>query len=82
MAIYVDGPPHDYPDRQARDRQQTTSMEDAGWTVIRFGHAGDWVEIVAATQAFLEMAHDIRRWFPDWRWIMTFAVGSLIGDGS
>jgi len=47
VAIYVDGPPHDYPDRQARDRQQTTSMEDAGWTVIRFGHAGDWVEIVS-----------------------------------
>jgi len=42
VAIYVDGPPHDYPDRQERDRQQTNSMEDAGWTVIRFNLHDDW----------------------------------------
>lgn len=42
VAIYVDGPPHDYPDRQERDQQQTARMEDAGWTVIRFGHRDDW----------------------------------------
>jgi len=46
VAIYVDGPPHDYPDRQVRDRQQTDCMEDAGWTVIRFGHRDDWEQIV------------------------------------
>ena len=46
VAVYVDGPPHDYPDRQVRDRQQTNCMEDAGWTVIRFGHRDDWEQIV------------------------------------
>lgn len=46
VAIYVDGPPHDYPDRKVRDHQQTTCMEDAGWTVIRFGHVDNWEEIM------------------------------------
>jgi len=41
--IYVDGPHHDYPDRQSRDAQQMESLEDRGFTVIRFGHATDWV---------------------------------------
>ena len=46
VAIYVDGPPHDYTDRQQRDRQLTTCMEDAGWTVIRFGHSDIWENIL------------------------------------
>lgn len=41
-AIYVDGPPHDYPERQQRDRQQTNCMEDLGYIVIRFGVDDDW----------------------------------------
>jgi len=46
-AIYIDGPPHDYADRQARDLQQTEAMEDYGYTVIRFSHADDWGQIAA-----------------------------------
>jgi very-short-patch-repair endonuclease len=46
-AIYIDGPPHDYADRQARDRQQTEAMEDYGYTVIRFSHADHWEQIIA-----------------------------------
>ena len=46
-AIYIDGPPHDYADRQARDLQQSEAMEDYGYTVIRFGHADDWGQIAA-----------------------------------
>ena len=46
-AIYVDGPTHDFPDRQQRDREVTTKMEDAGFIVIRFGHAADWDKILA-----------------------------------
>jgi len=42
VLIYVDGPPHDFPDRQKRDRIQTDSLEDAGYTVIRFRHTDDW----------------------------------------
>jgi ATP-dependent helicase YprA (DUF1998 family)/very-short-patch-repair endonuclease len=46
-AIYVDGPPHDYPQRAKRDLEQTSAMEDSGWTVIRFHHADDWPAVVA-----------------------------------
>jgi len=44
--IYVDGPPHDYPERATRDKQQTECMEDLGWTVIRFSHRDDWDEVL------------------------------------
>jgi len=46
-AIYVDGPHHEYPDRQERDKARTACMEDHGWTVIRFGHEDDWQDIIA-----------------------------------
>ncbi len=46
-AIYVDGPPHDYPDRQARDTAQTEKMEDAGHTVVRFKHTDNWQDVIA-----------------------------------
>lgn len=41
-AVYVDGPVHDYPERQKRDIVQTERMEDAGFTVIRFHHEEEW----------------------------------------
>jgi ATP-dependent helicase YprA (DUF1998 family)/very-short-patch-repair endonuclease len=44
-AIYVDGPPHDHPERQQRDRTQQDRMEDLGYQVIRFGHNDDWAAI-------------------------------------
>ncbi|MGO9809302.1 MAG: Zn-binding domain-containing protein, partial [Isosphaeraceae bacterium] len=47
VAIYVDGPPHDFPDRQQRDQAITTTMEDAGFVVIRFAHTADWDPIIA-----------------------------------
>ncbi|MFN8007512.1 MAG: Zn-binding domain-containing protein [Terriglobia bacterium] len=46
-AIYVDGPPHDFPDRQQRDKLQADAMDDLGYTVIRFHHEADWELIVA-----------------------------------
>lgn len=46
-AIYIDGPPHKYPDRQERDKTQTETMEDAGFTVIRFNGEDDWPAIFA-----------------------------------
>lgn len=47
VAVYVDGPPHDHPDRQARDAAQQTAMEDLGFQVIRFHHEADWDAIRA-----------------------------------
>ena len=45
-AIYIDGPPHDYPARQARDAVQTEAMEDAGFLVLRFHHEDDWTVLI------------------------------------
>jgi superfamily II DNA/RNA helicase len=46
VAIYIDGPIHDYPDRAQRDKEQTESMEDYGYNVIRFGYKDDWENII------------------------------------
>jgi very-short-patch-repair endonuclease len=46
-AVYIDGPPHDYPERQARDAVQTECMEDHGYLVIRFSHRDDWAATIA-----------------------------------
>ncbi|MFB3786022.1 MAG: DEAD/DEAH box helicase [bacterium] len=45
--IYVDGPPHDFPDRQKRDREQERALDDCGIKVIRFHHEADWAAIIA-----------------------------------
>jgi very-short-patch-repair endonuclease len=46
--VYVDGPHHEYPDRQQRDRAQQTCLEDAGYTVLRFGDRAAWDGLFAA----------------------------------
>ncbi len=46
-AIYVDGPHHEYPDRTERDREQTETLENAGYLVIRFGAKDDWAQIIS-----------------------------------
>ena len=45
--VYVDGPPHDFPERQPRDASQTATLKAGGITVLRFHHAADWESIVA-----------------------------------
>lgn len=47
-AIYVDGPQHDYPHRQARDGHQQECIEDYGYRVLRFGYLDDWDQIIRA----------------------------------
>lgn len=46
LAIYIDGPHHDHPDRHKRDNFQTDCMEDNGYIVIRFGFRDDWLKII------------------------------------
>lgn len=46
--VYVDGPMHEFPTRQARDREQEACVNDCGWTVLRFTAQGDWEQTVAA----------------------------------
>ncbi|MEX0874890.1 MAG: DEAD/DEAH box helicase [Actinomycetota bacterium] len=45
-AIYIDGPPHDFPDRQVRDREKHARLEDLGYTVIRFAADAQWAELI------------------------------------
>lgn len=45
--IYVDGPPHDYPERQSRDVAQTTALTAQGINVIRFHHEADWPSVAS-----------------------------------
>ncbi|HVT60488.1 MAG TPA: DEAD/DEAH box helicase [Thermoanaerobaculia bacterium] len=47
VAVYVDGPPHDFPERAARDAAQQIRLEDLGWTVLRFRHDGEWRDVVS-----------------------------------
>lgn len=42
LVVYVDGPPHDSPDRQARDAEKQEAMEDLGYVVLRFRHDAEW----------------------------------------
>jgi len=42
VVVYVDGPPHDFPERQVRDAQQQQAMEDLGYIVLRFRHDDEW----------------------------------------
>ena len=42
VAVYVDGPHHEYPERRARDRAQTERMENKGYSVIRFDYLEHW----------------------------------------
>ena len=57
VAIYVDGPHHDDPDRAARDRQIDTAMRNLGRPTIRFGHRDDWDRIIAQHPAVFGPGH-------------------------
>jgi len=47
VAIYVDGPHHDFASRKERDVSQAECMEDIGYTVVRFDVKDDWEGIIA-----------------------------------
>lgn len=44
-AIYIDGHPHDFPDRQTRDKISEDCLSNYGYKVIRFNHKEDWMKI-------------------------------------
>jgi very-short-patch-repair endonuclease len=46
-AVYIDGPPHDFPNRQDRDADQSACLEDQGFSVIRFHHEDDWAQVAS-----------------------------------
>lgn len=46
LVVYVDGPPHDFPERAERDAKQQSAMEDLGYVVVRFRHDADWEGLI------------------------------------
>jgi superfamily II DNA/RNA helicase/very-short-patch-repair endonuclease len=48
VAVFIDGPVHDQPDKRIDDEQATARLEDAGYDVIRFHHDADWVSLLDA----------------------------------
>ncbi|RAO31420.1 Non-specific serine/threonine protein kinase [Micromonospora noduli] len=47
VAVFVDGPVHEYEAVAQRDRDAEERLRDAGWDVIRFPHDADWAAIAA-----------------------------------
>ncbi len=45
-AIYVDGPHHDHPERQARDRDQERLLDAHGYAIVRFHHRDSWDRVI------------------------------------
>jgi len=45
VAIYIDGPHHEYPERKQRDVKQDESMMNKGFTVVRFDYKEKWEDI-------------------------------------
>ncbi|MDP9309687.1 MAG: DEAD/DEAH box helicase [Chloroflexota bacterium] len=48
VAVYVDGPIHEYANRHERDQTLTRRLRAQGYTVIRFAHNDDWARTIAA----------------------------------
>jgi very-short-patch-repair endonuclease len=48
VAIYVDGPHHEFASRKERDTSQSECMYDIGYTVVRFDVKDDWERIIAS----------------------------------
>ncbi len=46
LAIYVDGPHHEFPDRQQRDKDQEKKMRATGYSVLRFGRFDNWEDLI------------------------------------
>ncbi|PRW65371.1 protein kinase domain-containing protein [Actinopolyspora mortivallis] len=46
VAVFVDGPVHEYANVAQRDREAEDRLIDLGWEVVRFPADSDWFEIV------------------------------------
>ncbi len=66
VAVYVDGPPHDFPDRQQRDATATERMEDFGLYGNPLWASGELAGNRGSIPARV------------WEGILSFAAGSLV----
>lgn len=46
LAVFIDGPIHDYRDIELRDHQAGLRLRSLGWSVIRFDFKDDWLELL------------------------------------
>ncbi len=46
-AIYIDGPVHNDPHQQVKDKEIEAQLDDLGWHVIRFRYNDDWQAIIS-----------------------------------
>lgn len=46
LAVYIDGPYHEFPERKERDKQADDRFGDYGYNVIRFPAQADWDELL------------------------------------
>jgi ATP-dependent helicase YprA (DUF1998 family) len=46
VAVYIDGPVHQYAERHQRDVTQTEAMQDKGYTVLRFASEAEWAALI------------------------------------
>ena len=67
VAIYVDGPHHEYPHRAERDHDAEDRLFAHGWSVLRFGLRDDWAAEDRRTPRDLREGQRV-----------TFAPGSLV----
>ena len=56
VAVYIDGPVHEFPERAARDAAQQTAMEDLGWAVVRFTAEDDWPVLIVQNKTTFGVA--------------------------
>ena len=48
VAIFIDGPVHEYPDVSIRDENATKRLRSIGWSVIRFAYNEDWLAKISS----------------------------------
>lgn len=61
LAVYIDGPYHDFPERQTRDKDAEDRLADYGYSVIRFPARADWEALLARYPATFGTPSKIRR---------------------
>ena len=47
VAVFVDGPVHDWPAAATRDEAAAERLNDRGWDVVRFKHGTDWAAVAS-----------------------------------
>lgn len=61
LAVYVDGPYHDFPERRERDKDADDRLADFGYSVLRFSLHSDWDALLAKYPSTFGTPANIKR---------------------